>query len=98
MYVKKLDGYDGMLFDFHEDQFVNMWMKNTFIPLDMLFFDTNRKLEYIHENTVPHDVTPLGCSKPVRYVLEIDGGRTKTLGINVGDGFSSHYVCTQGLF
>ena len=91
MYVKKIDGYDGMLFDFGEDQFVNMWMKNTFIPLDMLFFDSNHELAYIHENTVPQDETPIGCSKPVRYVLEIDGGRAKTLGIAVGDSLNCSY-------
>ena len=87
MYVEKLDGFDGMLFDFGENQFVSMWMKNTFIPLDMLFFDSNHKLACIHENTVPHDETPLGCNQPVRYVLEIDGGRAKKLKITVGDCF-----------
>ena len=87
MYVKKLIGYDGMIFDFGESQFLNMWMKNTFISLDILFFDSSRKLLCIHENTMPYDNTPLGCSKPARYVLEIGGGRTKALGITIGDSF-----------
>ena len=86
MYVKKLDGYDGMLFDFGESKFLNMWMKNTHIPLDMLFFDSNCKLIYMYENTVPHDNTSLGCAS-ARYVLEVGGGRTKELGISIGDSF-----------
>ena len=85
MYVEKLEVYDGMLFDFGEDQFINMWMKNTFIPLDMLFFDSSLRLACIIESAVPHDETLLSCHKPVRYVLEIDGGRAKALGITAGD-------------
>ncbi|MCL2673187.1 MAG: DUF192 domain-containing protein [Alphaproteobacteria bacterium] len=85
MFVKKLDGYDGMLFDFKESRFVNMWMKNTYIPLDMLFFDSDRRLACIHENAVPHDQTLIGCCKPVTHVLEISGGRTRALGIALGD-------------
>ena len=93
MFVKELDGYDGMLFDFGEDQLTNMWMKNTFIPLDMLFFTSDRKLACIIENTVPHDETLLNCCKPVRYVLEIGGGRARKLGITTGDIFE--YVVNQ---
>ena len=85
MYIKKLDGYDGMLFDFGESQYVNMWMKNTFIPLDILFFDSNRKLINIIENTIPHDKTPLGSSIPTRYVLEVKSGIVKKFGVAVGD-------------
>ena len=83
MFVKKLLGYDGMLFDFGENQVINMWMKDTYIPLDILFFDSSRKLIYIHENTVPLEITPLWSGKPVRYVLEIGSGQVNTLGITV---------------
>lgn len=87
MYVEKLVGYDGMLLDFGESKFLNMWMKNTFIPLDMLFFDSAHRLIYIHENAMPHDCSSLGCIES-RYVLEIDGGRARELGITIGDSFN----------
>ena len=87
MYIEKLDGYDGMLFDFGENQYLNMWMKNTFIPLDILFFDSDRNLINIIENTIPCDQTSLGSRMPARYVLEVASGIVKKFGITVGDHF-----------
>jgi len=86
MYIKKLIGYDGILLDFGESKFLNMWMKNTLVSLDMLFFNSNCQLMCIHENAVPNDKTSI-CCESVRYVLEIDGGRTRQLGITFGDFF-----------
>jgi len=85
MFVQSLDDYDGMLFDFQESQNIYMWMMNTYIYLDMLFFDSSNKLVYIHENAIPHDLTLIGPHVPVRYVLEIAGGLTRDLGITIGD-------------
>jgi len=89
MFVQSLDGYDGMLFDFQESQYIYMWMQNTYIYLDMLFFDSNNELVYIHENAIPHDLTLIGPHLPIRYVLEIAGGRAKDLGITIGDSLEA---------
>ena len=87
MFVQSLDDFDGMLFDFQESQNIYMWMHNTYIYLDMLFFDSSNRLMYIHENAIPHDLTLIGPHVPVRYVLEIAGGRARDLGISIGDSF-----------
>ena len=85
MFVQSLDGYDGMLFDFQESQYIYMWMQNTYIYLDMLFFDSSNELVYMHENAIPHDLTLIGPRLPIRYVLEIAGGHARDLGITIGD-------------
>lgn len=64
----------GMLFLFPETKVVNMWMKNTYIPLDMLFLDENGTILTIIENAKPHDTTLLSSRVPVSAVVEVNGG------------------------
>ncbi len=73
-----------MLFVYEEPQPVAFWMRNTLIPLDMLFFDGSGRLERIHSNAVPHDETPIPGGNDIRYVLEINGGLAESLGIDLG--------------
>lgn len=83
----------GMLFVFQDDAPRAFWMKNTKIPLDMLFFDAERKLV-----SVQHDVPPCladpcpgySSGAPARYVLELNGGRARKLGVQSGDELSIH--------
>lgn len=75
----------GMLFDFGETRPASMWMKNTLIPLDMLFLDQTGKVVAIARNAVPGSTRSLGPGVPVRAVLEIPGGRARELGIKPGD-------------
>ena len=75
----------GMLFDFGDVRPASMWMKNTLIPLDMLFMDADGEVIAIARNAVPGSLRSLGPGVPVRAVLEIAGGRAKELGINPGD-------------
>ncbi len=75
----------GMLFDFGEVRPASMWMKNTLIPLDMLYMDDAGQVIAIARNAVPGSLRSLGPGVPVRAVLEIPGGRAKELGINPGD-------------
>jgi len=75
----------GMLFDFGKDQPVYMWMKNTLIPLDMLFIDKNGKIVGITERAVPEDETVLASPGAVRAVLELNGGTAERLHIAIGD-------------
>jgi len=76
----------GMLFDFgaRPDR-ASMWMKNTYIPLDMLFIRSDGKIESIAERTVPHSLEAISSRGPVRYVLELNGGTAARLGIGSGD-------------
>jgi uncharacterized membrane protein (UPF0127 family) len=75
----------GMLFDFKTDQPVAMWMRNTRIPLDMLFIAANGRVVNIRERAVPHDETSIYSDGPVRSVLELNGGTVTRLGIKPGD-------------
>jgi uncharacterized membrane protein (UPF0127 family) len=75
----------GMLFDFVTPRRVGFWMRNTFIPLDMLFMKSDGEIVSIIENVTPHSETPVGPERPVRAVLELNGGTVKKLGLKVGD-------------
>lgn len=75
----------GMLFDFGGDQIVNMWMKDTLIPLDMLFIDRTGRIAGIEARTVPLSETVIASPGKVRAVLELNGGTAERLHIAVGD-------------
>lgn len=75
----------GMLFDFHEERRASFWMRNTFIPLDMVFIHSDGRIEAIRQNAVPHSEDPIGPRAPVRAVLELVGGTAQKLGIKPGD-------------
>ncbi|TDT99139.1 hypothetical protein DFO45_0845 [Azorhizobium sp. AG788] len=85
MYRKSLPERQGMLFDFKSDQPVYMWMKNTFIPLDMLFIRADGSIARIAENTTPFSEATISSGEPVRAVIEIGGGEARKLGIATGD-------------
>ena len=78
------EGY-GMLFDFKQDQMVTMWMKNTYVSLDMIFIKNDGRIARIAENTkvLSEDIIPSG--QPVRAVLEVVGGTARKYGIAAGD-------------
>lgn len=85
MFRQRLPEDRGMLFDFQEPRPVSMWMKNTYIPLDMLFIRKDGTIAYIAENTVPKSLDTVGISEPVLAVLELAGGVAKKHGIRAGD-------------
>src|SRR3954470_11975067 len=85
MFRRTLAPDTGMLFDFKTPSPVSMWMKNTFIPLDMLFIDAGGRVINIAERTVPHSLDPLAAAGPARAVLEVNGGTAARLGIKPGD-------------
>ncbi|MFS8037955.1 DUF192 domain-containing protein [Xanthobacter sp. AM11] len=85
MYRKSLAEQSGMLFDFKVDQPVYMWMKNTYIPLDMLFIRADGSIARIAAMTTPHSTQTISSGEPVRAVLEIAGGAARRLGIQAGD-------------
>lgn len=75
----------GMLFDFGAPQWVAMWMKDTPLPLDMLFIDGTGRVVAIAERTVPFSLATIAAPAPVRAVLEVAGGSAARLGLNPGD-------------
>ena len=74
----------GMLFLYEEAQRVGFWMKNTLIPLDMIFMSPDGVVQRIHENAIPLDETIIMGGSGILAVLEINGGMAKTLGITPG--------------
>ncbi len=85
MFVEQMPTLSGMLFIYEEPQPVSFWMKNTLIPLDMIFTAPDGEILSIHENAVPGDLTPIPGGDGVQMVLEINGGLSARLGISVGD-------------
>lgn len=85
MYVTDLADDAGMLFDFKEERPVSFWMRNTFIPLDMIFVGADGVVKNIHVNARPHDPTGIPSDGPVQFVLEIPGGRSVEIGLKAGD-------------
>jgi len=85
MYRKELPEGRGMLFDFFRDQPVGFWMKNTYIPLDMIFIRGDGRIASIAENTEPMSERVVPSGAPVRAVLEVKGGTARRLGIQAGD-------------
>ena len=75
----------GMLFPYQSPQPVSFWMKNTLIPLDMIFIAPGGRILRIEANTVPLSLEPVGSGEPVEAVLELAGGRSAELGIAAGD-------------
>jgi uncharacterized membrane protein (UPF0127 family) len=85
MFVRELPEGRGMLFDFERDQDVSMWMKNTYIPLDMLFIRADGRIQRIAQKTEPLSERIIPSGGPVRAVLEVIGGTARKLGIAPGD-------------
>ena len=75
----------GMLFDFRATRQVTMWMKNTLIPLDMFFAESDGRIVTIAERTTPLSEKRIRSGQPVRFVLEMAGGSAERLGIVTGD-------------
>ena len=75
----------GMLFDFKQTRLVTMWMKNTYIPLDMVFMDEAGTVTHIAANAQPLSLDIISSRGPVRYVLELNGGAAARYGLKPGD-------------
>ncbi len=93
---ESLPRMSGMLFVYEKPQPVAFWMKNTLIALDMLFMDETGTVQRIHENARPLDTTAIPGGEAIRYVLEINGGMARLLGITPGSVLS-HPAIDQAL-
>ena len=85
MFRKRLPDRQGMLFDFGRNQEIRMWMKNTLIPLDMIFIQSDGRIHRIEQNTKPGSFRLISSNGSVRAVLEVRAGASKKYGIAPGD-------------
>ena len=92
---KTLEQNHGMVFIYPKPQFVKMWMKNTYIPLDMIFIKENGEIDTIIKMTRPLELKPLGPNTLIKAVLEINGGLTTYLNIKKGDIVISKDIIDQ---
>lgn len=90
MHRDKLPLDHGMLFIYPNNQHVTMWMKNTLIPLDMIFIRQNGEIEKIVRMTTPNSLKYISSNNLVKAVLEINGGLSNYLKINKGDKIDYH--------
>src|SRR5215470_19739728 len=89
MFRRSLPESQGMLFDFKADQDVSMWMRNTYVSLDMIFIRGDGRIQRIAENTQTESDRIISSGGPVRAVLEVVAGTAKKLGIAPGDRVAS---------
>lgn len=85
MYRTELGADSGMLFIHDSEAVYPFWMKNTLIPLDMLFIAEDGHIADIHERAVPMSEASIPAKFPVKAVLELNGGTVARLGIKIGD-------------
>lgn len=85
MFRTRLGADRGMIFPMNPPRFASFWMKNTLIPLDMLFIRSDGTIANIAARAVPHSLEPVSSVEPVAAVLEIEGGRAAKLGLQPGD-------------
>ncbi len=90
MYRRTLAADAGMLFDYGNPQPIAMWMKNTFIPLDMIFIAKDGKVVDFHERAVPMSLDTIESKVPAKAVMEVNAGTVARLGVKIGD--TVHYT------
>lgn len=88
MFRKSLDADSGMLFPMSPPRTASFWMKDTLIPLDMIFIRTDGVIAFIAANAAPYSRVPVSAGVPVAAVLELRGGRAAELGVVEGDSVS----------
>jgi len=84
MFVRSMPELAGMLFIYDDEEIRSMWMKNTYIPLDLVFARADGSIASVIHNAEPLTLTSRSSTEAVRYVLELNGGTAKRLGIGAG--------------
>ncbi|WP_234188773.1 DUF192 domain-containing protein [Shinella sp. NM-101] len=94
MYRREMAPDHGMLFAFGETRQVFMWMKNTYLALDMLFIGKDGRIRAIKENAEPLSESIIDSKGPIDYVLELNAGTTRRLGIRTGNRVENALIDT----
>ena len=84
MFVERMPASSGMLFVFQDEAPRSFWMRNTLIPLDIIYADARGRIVRVHPEAIPGDETPIPSGGAAQYVLEINGGMAARLGIAAG--------------
>lgn len=92
MYRKKLDPGVGYMFYYNPEKPAYFWMKNTAIPLDIIFIDKHKKIVHMIQNMKPHDTTSKGYPKKIKYAIEVKAGYIKRNGLIKGMQVRFNYV------
>lgn len=89
---KDMPAHHGMIFleEGMKPRVISMWMKNTYIPLDMIFVNRQGDVSHIHEGAVPHDLSSISSIEPAIAVIELNAGQVKEQGISVGDRVANY--------
>ncbi|MBU2539753.1 DUF192 domain-containing protein [Patescibacteria group bacterium] len=101
MFRKSLDENQGMLFIFPKEETYSFWMKNTSIPLDIIWINQNKKVVFISKNNQPCKINPcplINQSIPAKYVLEINGGLSDKINLKVSDKIEPKTALRRFLF
>lgn len=85
MYRTQMSDKQGMIFIFDVEEEQSFWMKNTYLPLDMMFVNSENTIVKIHRNTEPLTTTPYSSGKPAQFVVEVIGGYSDKFGVKEGD-------------
>jgi len=85
MFIRSMGANEGMIFAYDSAAEISMWMKNTLISLDMLFFDAQLKIVSIHKNATPESTDIISSNAVVNGVIELNGGSADRMGISIGD-------------
>jgi uncharacterized membrane protein (UPF0127 family) len=97
MFRTEMEDNKGMLFVFNGVKMRSFWMKNTLIPLDMLFIHPDGTIHHIHHNAKPQDLTSITSRYPSKAVLELNGGTADKMGIKEGDKVQHAYFKNVGI-
>lgn len=92
MFMKKIESDVGYMFYYNPPNIASFWMKNTFVPLDIIFIDKHNRIVYLIEGMVPHDTTSRGYPKKIRYVIEIKSGYIKKYNLKHGMKIQFNYL------
>lgn len=95
MFVDELGERQGMLFVYQRSQNISMWMKNTMLPLDMLFIRQDGTIARIEKETKPYALDSIVSGEPVLAILELNGGVADKYGIQPGDRVISKYFAND---
>lgn len=92
MYVRYMPDFTGMLFVYQQPRVLSMWMKNTYIPLDILFIRANGSIANIEKDTKPLSLESIRAIEPLNFVLELNAGLTERLGIDTDSQVLFHGI------
>ncbi len=95
MHVRAMAADEGMVFIYPRPRVISMWMKNTYIPLDMLFADTRGQIVNMHAGAMPHDTRIISSGNRASMVVELNAGSIAAYGIATGDSIRIIYEPAQ---